>query len=128
MTRARGTAERGSAAAEFALTVALVMVLFLAALQLGFGLHVRNSAISQMVEAARHGARSGHTTADAEQRALELLGGSVSGPTDVAARVVERDGVLVMEVTAAIPLPVLGPLGPPSAVTVTGHAFVEDQR
>lgn len=129
MTERRlAASERGSAAAEFALTAALVAVLFLAALQLGFGLHTRNTATAQMVEAARHGARSGNTVADAEQRAVELLGDSIAGSPAVNGRIVERNGVLVVEVTAEVTLPVMGPLGPPGAMTVTGHAFVEDQR
>lgn len=37
------------------------------------------------------------------------------------------DGVLVVEVTAEVPLPLVGPLGPPGSMTVTGHAFAEDQ-
>lgn len=104
------------------------MVLFLAALQLGFGLHVRNTATAQMVEAARYGARSGHTVSDAEGRARDLLGSAISGPAEVSGRVIDQGGVLVMEVSADITLPVLGPLGPGGAMTVTGHAFIEDQR
>lgn len=121
--------ERGAAAAEFALTAGLVAVLFLAALQLGYGLHVRNTAIAHVVEGARHGARADSTPDEGATRARELLGTTLPGRygTSVSGRYAVVDGVRVVEVTAEVPLPLVGPLGPPSSMTVSGHAYAEDQ-
>jgi Flp pilus assembly pilin Flp len=121
--------ERGAAPAEFALTAGLIAVLFLAALQLGYGLHVRNTAIAHVIEGARHGARADSSPEQGAARARELLGTTLPGRygTSVSAQHAVIDGVLVVEVTAEVPLPLVGPLGPPGSMTVTGHAFAEDQ-
>lgn len=121
--------ERGAAVAEFALVSALLAVLFLAALQLGYALHVRNTATAHVIEGARFGARADSSPADGSARARELLVSTLPGRygTDVRARERSVDGVVVVEVTADLPLPLLGPLGPPSSMTVTGHAFAEAQ-
>jgi Flp pilus assembly pilin Flp len=121
--------ERGAAAAEFALTAGLIAVLFLAALQLGYGLHVRNTAIAHVIEGARHGARADSSPEEGAARARELLGTTLPGRygTTVSAQQVVVDGVLVVEVTAQVPLPLVGPLGPPGSMTVTGYAFAEEQ-
>lgn len=121
--------ERGSAAAEFALVAALLTVLFLAMVQLGFALHVRNTATAQVVEGARYGARADLSPADGAQRARELLSDSLSSSyaDQVSAELIQVAGVWVVEVTAVVPLPVFGPLGPSGVMTVTGQAFAEVQ-
>jgi Flp pilus assembly pilin Flp len=121
--------ERGAAVAEFALVSALLAVLFLAALQLGYALHVRNTATAHVIEGARVGARADSSPGEGVARARELLATTLPGRygTEVSARETVVGGVVVVEVSAELPLPVLGPLGPPSSMTVTGHAYAEDQ-
>lgn len=121
--------ERGAAVAEFALVAALLALLFLAALQLGYALHVRNTATAHVIEGARHGARADNSPEDGVARARELLATTLPGRygTEVTARETVVGGVVVVEVSAELPLPVLGPLGPPASMTVTGQAYAEDQ-
>lgn len=121
--------DRGSAVAEFALVAALMSVLFLASVQLGYALHVRNTATAHVIEGARHGARADNTPADGAARAQKLLLSTL--PAQYAAHVQAQQlvvgGVTVVEVSATLPLPLLGPLGPGESMTVTGQAFAEDQ-
>ncbi len=121
--------ERGAAVTEFALVSALVAVLFLGAVQLGYALHVRNTAMAHVIEGARVGARADSTPADGAARARELLATTLPGRygTEVSATRTVASGVAVVEVTATIPLPLLGPLGPPGTMAVTGQAYAEDQ-
>lgn len=121
--------DRGAAVAEFALVAAMVVLLFVGALQLGYALHVRNTATAHVIEGARAGSRVGSTPADGAARAVELLRTTLPGRrvTDVSASETTVGGVRVVEVSARVPLPVLGPFGPPGAMTVTGHAYQEDQ-
>jgi Flp pilus assembly protein TadG len=121
--------DRGAAPAEFALTAGLIALLFLAAVQLGYALHVRNTATAHVVEGARYGARADSSPADGAQRARDLLSTTLPGSygTAVVGRRVEVAGVQAVEVSAQIPLPLVGPLGPPTSLTVTGHAYAEDQ-
>ncbi len=108
---------------------ALVILLFLAAFQVGFSLHVRNTLTADAMEGARYGARADATTAMGAQRARALImktlpdryAGDVS-----AARVVEG-GAQVVRVTVRAPLPVVGPFGPSQTLTVTGRAYAEAQ-
>ncbi|KUG59252.1 pilus assembly protein TadE [Serinicoccus chungangensis] len=125
-----GSAERGAAAAEFALLAGLVSVLMLAVVQLAFGLHLHNTATAHVVEGARAGARADATPADGARRAQELLSSSLTGGgpgVTVSARRTVVDGVAVVEVSATMPLPIVGPLGPGESMTVVGHAYAEDQ-
>lgn len=120
--------DRGAAVSEFALLAGLVSVLLLAAMQLAFALHVRNTATAHVIEGARLGARADSDPAAGAQRARELLAQSLpgSGGVVVTAGRGSVGGVQVVEVSARIRLPVLGTLGP-DAMTVTGQAYAEDQ-
>lgn len=128
MTR-RARAERGAAVSEFALLAGLVSVLLLAAMQLAFVLHVRNTATAHVIEGARLGARADSDPAAGAQRARELLAESLpgSGGVAVTAGRASVGGVAVVEVSARVRMPVLGTLGPSEAMTVTGYAYAEDQ-
>lgn len=126
----RGLApERGAAVAEFALVAALVSLMFASVLQLGYALHVHNTATAHVIEGAREGARLGNSTEQGAARAQELLGTTLPGSygTSITATRTAVGGVEVVEVTATLPVPLLGPLGPPGAMSVTGQAFAEDQ-
>lgn len=121
--------DRGAAAVEFALVSSLVVLLFLAAVQIGYALHVRNTATAHVIEGARVGARADNTPADGVVRATELLATTLPGRygTTVTGRAAVVGGVNVVQISAELPLPVLGPLGIPGTMTVTGQAYAEDQ-
>ncbi|WP_244903768.1 TadE family protein [Ornithinimicrobium cerasi] len=125
----RAHAERGSAVSEFAMIAGLVSVLVLAAVQLAFALHLRNTATAHVIEGARHGARADLGPQDGAQRARELMAGSVpgSGGGSVTATRAVVGGVEVVQVTARLAMPVFGPFGPAGSMTVTGQAYAEDQ-
>lgn len=108
---------------------ALVVLMFLAAIQLGYALHVRNTATAHVIEGARVGARADNTTADGVARATELLATTLPGRygTTVTGQRGTVGAVEVVRVSADIPLPVIGPLGIPGTMTVTGQAYAEDQ-
>ncbi|MGB7448298.1 MAG: TadE family protein [Ornithinimicrobium sp.] len=129
MTSWPGAGDRGAAVAEFALVAALASLMFAAVLQLGYALHVHNTATAHVIEGARVGARAGNTTDEGAARAAELLGTSLSAryASAVSARRTIVGGVEVVEVEAALPVPLVGPLGPSQSMTVTGQAFAEDQ-
>lgn len=108
---------------------ALVSVLLLAAMQLAFVLHVRNTATAHVIEGARVGARADSDPAAGAQRARDLLARSLpnGGAVPVTSGRTVVGGVQVVEVSARVGLPVVGPFGPGEAMTVTGHAYAEDQ-
>ena len=124
-----GSTESGSAVADFVLVSALVSVLFVAVLQVGLALHVRNTLISCASEGARQGARAGSSPDAGVVRTRELITSSLSSrfAQEVTADVVIVGGVEVVAVRVRAPLPVLGPLGPDRAFDVVGRAFVEAQ-
>jgi Flp pilus assembly pilin Flp len=120
--------EEGAAVAEFALVAAIVALLFGAVLQLGYALHVRNTATAHVIEGARVGARADAGPGAGVARAQELLATTVPGSgAQVSTSRTVVGGVVVVQVAAALPLPVVGPWGFPGTMTVTGQAFAEDQ-
>lgn len=121
--------EDGAAVADFALVSGLVVFVFLAALQLGLAVHTRNTLISCASEGARYGARAGSSAEAGAQRTRDLIAASLSDgyARDVSASHDVVDGIAVVVVSVHAPLPVLGPLGPEGALTVTGRAFQERQ-
>ncbi|MBO1755698.1 TadE/TadG family type IV pilus assembly protein [Allobranchiibius sp. CTAmp26] len=126
--RSPGT-DRGSAVAEFAMVGSLVVLLFLAAFQVGFSLFVRNTLIADAAEGARYGARADESPGAGAQRARDLIGSSVSSryARHVTASVEQRAGVTVVVVRVRAPLPVVGPFGPSQSLDVSAHAYEERQ-
>jgi len=127
MARDGRSRDAGSAPAEFALVGGLLVLVFLAVVQLAVAIHVRNTLVASAADGARVGAQAGRTLAAAEARTRELVRRSLtpSYPTDVSARRVLVGGVAMVEVEIAAPLPVIGLLGPGSNLDVTAHAVVE---
>ncbi len=121
--------ERGAAVADFAMVSLLVLVLFVALLQLGLALHVRNTLVSCASEGARYGARADALPGQAVARTEELVSASLSAryARSVTQRESVVDGVRVVEVRVVAPVPVLGLLGPGGRLHVVGRAFLEDQ-
>ena len=124
-----GPRDRGAAVVEFALVSALVVFLFVAVLQLGFALHIRNTLISCASEGARLGARADAAPSDGTARTRELIAGALSPAyaRDVTAGLGQVDGVEVVVVRVQAPLPVIGPFGPGGRLDVVGRAFRERQ-
>lgn len=129
--RARlGEADRGSAIAEFVMVAALLLFVALGVFQVGLALYVRNTLIASASEGARYGARADATPADGVDRTVGLITSTLSGSFagDVSARTTtDAAGVQVVEVTVRAPLPIVGPIGPSGALTVSGRAFSERQ-
>lgn len=107
----------------------LLSLLFMAALQLGFALHIRNTLIADATEGARRGARADSTPADGAGRTRELIRTGLSDrfAADVTAERQVVDGIAIIQVRVQAPLPLVGPFGPDGAVTVHGRAYAEGQ-
>ena len=119
--------EQGSAPAEFVLVTLLLLTLVLGVLQVGAVLLVRNTALDAAAEGARWAAVAGNTAADGAGRTRQVLSDSL-GPAyarDVTVRTTLWRAAPAAEVTARIPLPVIGLFGPPDGIEVTGHAVLE---
>lgn len=125
-------ADTGSAVVDFALVGGLLTLLFLAILQLGLVVHVRNTLVDCAAEGARLGARADRQPSDGAQRARDLVAAELSKTyarrlSEVQAARVDRRGVQVVEVRMRAPLPLIGLIGPSGGLTVTGHAYDERQ-
>lgn len=122
--------EHGSAVPEFVMVAALLLFVAMGVFQLGLALYVRNTLISAASEGARYGARADAQPGDGVERTQALITSSLSASfaQDVSAgRSVTASGVRVVEVRVTAPLPVIGPIGPSGALTVSGRAFSEEQ-
>jgi hypothetical protein len=102
-------------------------VLFLAILQIGLVLHVRNTLVASAAEGARYAANADRGPADGAARARRLIADAVSPryAGDVTAGLVDRGGVVLVEVRVRTTFPLVGLLGPSGALEVTGHAVEE---
>ena len=112
------------------MVAALLLFVAMGVFQLGLALYVRNTLISAASEGARYGARADALPTDGVSRTQALITSSLSASfaQDVrAARSVTASGVRVVEVRVIAPLPVIGPIGPSGALTVSGRAFSEEQ-
>lgn len=130
MTRGHLGEDSGAAVAEFVMTSALLIFVFMAVFQLGLTLHVRNTLVSCAAEGARYGARDGSSPEEGAQRTRDLIDRSLSArfAQSVAASVETTDGgVDVVVVSVRAPVPVVGPIGPRDGLDVRGRAFAEVQ-
>jgi Flp pilus assembly protein TadG len=125
----RGRGDRGSAVAEFVMVAAMLLALFLAVVQLGLALHVRNTLVAAAAEGARLGASADRGPEDAAARTRELITEALSERFAGAVSAVEVDGPAgpVIEVEVRASLPVVGFAGPARTLTVQGHALEESQ-
>jgi len=123
-----GRGESGSAPAEFVLVTVLLLTLVLGVLQLGAVLLVRNTAQDAAMEGARWAALDGNGPAAGAARTRQVLGTALGAAyaRAVSAGTGSWNGQRVAVVTVAAPLPVIGLLGVPGGLTVTGHAPVEE--
>lgn len=119
--------DAGSAVVEFALVSALLAGLFLAVLQVGVALHVRNTLIAAAAEGARYAADADRTPADGVARTRDLVAASLSVAyaQEVTAGYETVDGLPTVVVQVRAPLPLLGLVGPGGDLVVRGHALSE---
>lgn len=117
----------GSAAVEFTLVSVLLVGLFLAVLQVGLVIHVRNTLVACAAEGARYAANADRGLSDGVQRTETLIAQSLSGrfTGGTSARIVVADGVQLVEVEVTTTLPLFGLLGLSRSLTVSGHAVDE---
>ncbi len=133
MTGERGpcveSGDRGSAIAEFVMVAAMLLALFLAVVQLGLALHVRNTLVAAAAEGARLGASADRGPEDAAARTRELIAEALSERFAGGVSAVEVDGPAgpVIEVEVRATLPVVGFAGPARALAVQGHALEESR-
>jgi hypothetical protein len=114
--------DEGAAVVEFVLVLLILLPLFVAILQLGLALYVRNTLAACAQEGARYGADADFVaqgadvmTAQAADRTTACINSSVSsgfsqGVTATTPVLTDSDGVRVnvVEVQVASPLPVIG--------------------
>jgi Flp pilus assembly protein TadG len=119
----------GSAVVDFTLVGILLTFLFLALLQLGLALHVRNTLVASAAEGARYGANADRTPSDGAAVTRRLIRDSLadSFADDVTSGTETIDGVVTVVVRVDARLPLFGLLGPPRAISVRGHALEEGQ-
>lgn len=119
-------AERGNATVDFALITPLLLMVALAVIQLTMVLYVRMTLTSAAAEGARAAALAGSSAAAGEQRARDLVAGTLAADVveGVSVRKEMADGLSVLTVSIDARLPLLGLLGP-SALTVSGRALAE---
>ncbi len=105
----------------------LLAALFLAVLQVGLVIHVRNTLVACAAEGARYAANADRGLADGAARAEALIAESLSSrfTGGVQARYVTDGGVSLVEVEVTATLPLFGLLGPDRGLTVRGHAVDE---
>ena len=119
--------DRGSAIVEFTLVGILLTVLFLALLQLGLALHVRNTLVASAAEGARYAANADRDPAQGAEVTRQLIRDSLadSFADGVTSGIETVDGMQTVYVQVDATLPVLGLLGPPRTIRVRGHALDE---
>jgi hypothetical protein len=106
---------------------ALLTVLVLSVIQLALVLLIRNTVLDAAAEGARFGALADNSLADGVARAEDLIATAL-GPgyaNDVSASTGSYLGHPAVIVTVRAPLPLIGLVGLPDGLEVTGHAAIE---
>lgn len=119
--------ESGSAVVDFVMVGALVIVVFVALLQVALGVYARNVLTDAAGDGARRAALVGGTEAEARRRVQTLSDAALRRgyvDTVTVSRVPSGD-LTIVEVTVKAPFPVLGLLGLGGTLTVTGRAVDE---
>ncbi|OLL15530.1 TadE/TadG family type IV pilus assembly protein [Actinomyces oris] len=125
--RLNGQHESGSAVVDFVMVGALVIVVFVALLQVALGVYARNVLTDAAGDGARRAALVGGTEAEARQRVQVLTDAALRrGYVDtVTVSRMSAGDLRIVEVTVTAPFPVLGLFGPGGTLRVTGHAIDE---
>ncbi|MFP7760891.1 TadE family protein [Marisediminicola sp. LYQ134] len=126
-TAQRPPNDDGSAVVEFVLVGALLTLVTLSVLQFALALHVRNTVLDAASEGARFAALADSGLDEGATRTEDLIAGALGGdyPVDVTAARGDYLGhpAVVVDVTAS--LPVIGLIGLPGSLEVSGHAALE---
>ncbi len=119
--------DSGSAVVEFTLVGILLTALFLALLQLGLALHVRNTLLASAAEGARYAANADRDPDQGAALTRQLIRASLadSFADGVTSGVETVDGLPTVWVQVDARLPLVGLLGPPRSLRVRGHALEE---
>jgi len=119
--------DRGSSPVEFVLVGALLTALTLGVLQFALAVYVRNVVHDAAVEGAHVAALADTEPGEGVQRAVLVIERAVGADyaTDVTVQETAALGVPTMEITVRTTLPLIGLLGVPSGLEVTGRAPVE---
>lgn len=88
---------------------------------------MRNTVLDAAAEGARYAALAGSSADAGVERTRVLIDAAIAAEYagDVRATVTSIGGIPAIAVTVRTTLPVLGLLGPVSAMEVTGHAAIE---
>lgn len=117
----------GSATVEFTLVSVLAAAIFLAVVQVGIAVHVRNTLVAAAGDGARYGAAAGRSPDDATARTREVIATALSETyartVDAGYATVDDIPTVVVRITA--PLPVFGLVGLTGDLTVEAHALAE---
>jgi Flp pilus assembly protein TadG len=119
--------ESGAAIVDFTLVGVLLTLLFLALLQLGLALHVRNTLVASAAEGARYAANADRAPADGAAVTRQLIRDSLADSLagDVSSGTELVNGVPTVYVQVDARLPLVGLLGPSRGISVRGHALEE---
>lgn len=119
--------DRGSSPVEFVLVGALLTALTLGVMQFALAVYVRNVVHDAAVEGAHVAALADTDPGEGVQRTALVIGRAVGADfaQDVSVHETTALGVPTMEVTVRTTLPLIGLLGVPSALEVTGRAPAE---
>lgn len=134
MRRARG--DGGAAVVEFVLVGVLVITLFMAILQVGLYLHMRNVVVASLAEGAREAANADRDCTDGVARARDLVAAAIGRkvadgltfdvPPD-GCETTSDGGVVLVQVRAHGPLPLLFPPVGSVSIDAVAHAIKEGQ-
>ena len=105
----------------------LLTVLFLAVLQLGLALHVRNTLLASAAEGARYAANADREPEDGEAVARYLIRSALadSFADGVTSGRETVGGISTVYVQIEADIPLVGLLGPSRGIQVRGHALEE---
>lgn len=124
-TAARLRSAQGSAAVEFPLVAALILMVAVGVLQIALMVHTRNLLTDAAVQGAHHAARFGAEPADGAQRAEQVIAQNLGSSYRAAATAQQApDGTITVRISATLPL--VGLLGPTGALEATGRAIDEE--
>jgi hypothetical protein len=123
----RHGSESGAAVVEFTLVSVVLVGLFLAIVQVGLVVHVRNTLVACAAEGARYAANADRDLSDGEARTVALIAETLSDRYGqaVTSRYVTTGGVQLVEIEVTTTLPLFGLLGVDRGLSVTGHAVEE---
>ena len=128
--------DEGAAVVEFVLVGVLLITLFMAILQVGLYLHLRNVVVASLAEGAREAANADRDCADGVARAHDLVAAAVGRkvadgltfdvPPD-GCEMTADGGVVLVQVRVHGPLPLLFPPVGSVSVHAVAHAIKEGQ-